>query len=283
MTLRAPAKINWTLRVVGRRPDGYHEIESLVAPVSLFDDLELVRRDDGAVKLTCDAEGVPTDGRNLVVKAALALRDAAGVSAGVSCRLTKRIPSGAGLGGGSSDAASTLLGLNRLWGLNWPVERLMPPGAAVGSDVCLFLPGGPVLMTGRGERVRRAVGWPGWVVLLLPGVEVSTAAVYAAYRAEDVGAEIRSSEPNGDGCSARDWMERTFNMLEAPAMRVCPLLADIAMKAAALAERTVRMSGSGSTLYTAFDTEAEAESFVGRVGKHLETRAVVVRPLNSVT
>lgn len=277
--LRAPAKINWTLRVVGRRPDGYHELESLVAPVSLFDELELIDRDDGRVTIACDVPGVPTDERNLVCKAALALRHAAGISQGVSCRLLKRIPSGAGLGGGSSDAAATLLGLNRMWCLNWPLERLLEVGARVGSDVCLFLPGGPVMMTGRGEHVRPAAGWSGWVVLLLPGYEVSTPAVYGAFASSGGDGASGSSEPVAQGCDAREWMNRTFNMLEPPAIRVCPPLGELMARAAELADRTVRMSGSGSTVYTAFDTQPEAETFAMRVSNQLGVRTEVVRPL----
>src|SRR5690606_25007264 len=147
--VRSPAKLNWTLRVLGPRPDGFHELESLVSAVSLHDELSFSSRPEGA-GITCDDPSVPTGSDNLITRAATALAQASGVSHGFTCRLTKRIPLGGGLGGGSSNAAATLRALNGFWGLNWPVERLMPVAASVGSDVAFFLHGGTAMMRGRG-------------------------------------------------------------------------------------------------------------------------------------
>lgn len=287
VTVHCPAKINWTLRVLGRRADGYHELESLVAPVSLGDDLRFVVRSEPGVKLICAAPGVPVDESNLIVRAARRLAEAGGIRSGLECTLTKRIPAGGGLGGGSSDAAATLMALNRLWHLELSGPRLMELAAELGSDVPLFLAGGPVVMRGRGERVEPVTpGWRGWVVLVFPGVFVSTAAVFKAWRADG---EAASGGPGAcradlawftEPCrSAVEWMERTFNMLEAPAREVCPLLGELADRLRPMAGRAVRMTGSGSTLFTAFDEEYEAEGFAARVRSELEIKAGVVRPI----
>lgn len=296
LTVRAPAKINWTLRVLGRRSDGYHDIESLVSPVSLYDDLSFSAAGEAGVRLFCDVPDVPVDENNLIIRAARRLAEVSRVSGGVECRLTKRIPVGGGLGGGSSNAASTLTALNRLWRLDWPVWRLAEVAAELGSDVPLFLHGGAVIMTGRGERIRPArLGWQGWVVLVFPGIPVSTAAVYKAWRP----AGERSSGPaSGAGhpgesepgvlspeqfaktpSGAVQWMEWTFNMLEEPALEVCPVLGELVRRLTAMASRPVRVSGSGSTLFTAFDSRDEAERMVDMVARELGLRAGVVRPI----
>lgn len=285
VTLRAPAKINWTLRVLGRRPDGYHELESLVSPVSLYDDLSFSVRPEPGVKLICGAPGVPLDESNLVVRAVRRVAELAGIHAGVECRLEKRIPVGGGLGGGSSNAASTLVALNALWRLNWSRQQLASVGAELGSDVPLFLHGGPVIMTGRGERIRPAeLGWWGWVVLVFPGIPVSTAAVYESWR---------EAHPSGSGgqtdtrppewfanapSGAVEWMEWTYNMLEAPAMKVCPALEELMRRLTGMANRPMRLSGSGSTLFTAFDEPGEADRFAAAVTKEVGLEAGVVRP-----
>lgn len=285
VTVRPPAKINWTLRVKGRRDDGFHEIESLVCPVSLHDSLTFTRRTDPGVELACDYSGIPTDQSNLIVKAARLLAEEAGASPGARADLTKRIPIGAGLGGGSSDAAFTLLALNRLWELDIPICRLMSLGAELGSDVCLFLTGGAVVMTGRGEHVRPVtVPWQGWIALVLPGTCVSTADVYRAWQAErdsvspdvDLGQLLaRRAETLG----AAEWMSSTFNMLEAPLHRLHPELGVLQQQVAALAGRPVRVSGSGSTLFTAFDRRDEAEQFAGGVRGRWGIEVEVVRPI----
>lgn len=266
LTVRSPAKINWNLRVLGRRDDGYHAIESLVSAVSLFDELTFHGRGDSAIRIACDLSSVPVDGRNLIWRAVELLRSASGYDGGVNCRLVKRIPVGGGLGGGSSNGASTLLALNRLWGLDWALERLGPIGESLGSDVPFFLAGGSAVIAGRGERVRRVqLGWRGWIVLLMPGIEVSTAEVYRRW-VPVAGSECRSSEGPSDAADSVQWMHRTFNMLEGPAFEVCPALRVLTDKAADLAGRPVRVSGSGSTLFTAFDAEAEARAFADQAG-----------------
>ena len=158
MRLAAHAKVNLTLEVLGMRPDGYHELRSVVTTIPLHDDVELLDAPAGEMTVEMSGDGmevphVPCE-ENLAVRAARALAAAAGVSRGVHIRIVKRIPVGAGLGGGSADAAAVLNGLNELWGLGLPKERLCEIGAEVGSDVPALVLGGMVLMEGRGERVR---------------------------------------------------------------------------------------------------------------------------------
>ena len=151
LRLIAPAKINWTLEVLGRRPDGFHEVKTILQTIDLADSLEL----ETAADLTLEAtgEGLPLPQENLTMRAARLLRERAGYSGGARMRLTKIIPIAAGLGGGSSDAAAALRGLDRLWGLALPHEQLVELAAEVGSDVPFFLQGGTALAERRGERI----------------------------------------------------------------------------------------------------------------------------------
>jgi 4-diphosphocytidyl-2-C-methyl-D-erythritol kinase len=178
LTLPARAKINLHLRVLFRRPDGYHELRTIFQTIDLADILTLTPRPDGELSLACDDPGVPTDDRNLCLRAARRLREAAGGS-GARIELAKRIPVQAGLGGGSSDAATTLLGLNRLWGLDRPVADLAEIGASLGADVPFFLRGGTALGVGRGDELAPLPDAPGGAVLVVsPPVAVSTAWAY---------------------------------------------------------------------------------------------------------
>ena len=181
LRLRVPCKINLYLEVVGRRPDGYHELRTVMQAVSLFDELELAPREDAAITLACSDPGVPSGEDNLVLRAARLLQGRRGVRQGADVVLRKTIPIGGGLGGGSADAAIALLGLANLWGLEAGREELTELAAAVGSDVAFFLSGGTALCEGRGERVRRVpCGAEFHYVLVAPPCSVSTRAVYAA-------------------------------------------------------------------------------------------------------
>ena len=241
MRIEAHAKINLTLEVLGTRPDGYHELRSIVAEIPLHDDVELVDAPAGEVTAEMTGDGVEVpfvpNEKNLAVRAARALAVAAGVSRGVRIRIVKRIPAGAGLGGGSADAAAVLKGLNELWGLGLPKERLCEIGAEVGSDVPALVLGGVVLMEGRGERVRAcdAGGTPAtpilWsrFVLRIPPVNASTARVYAEFREEDCG--------------------KCRNDLQPAACRLYPIIAETIAEMEAEGLEDVQMSGSGSAVF----------------------------------
>ena len=245
MRLAAHAKVNLTLEVLGTRPDGYHELRSVVTTIPLHDDVELLDAPAGEMTVEMSGDGmevphVPCE-ENLAVRAARALAAAAGVSRGVHIRIVKRIPVGAGLGGGSADAAAVLNGLNELWGLGLPKERLCEIGAEVGSDVPALVLGGMVLMEGRGERVRallqrarrplsQSVGpFDDNFVLRVPPVNASTARVYAEFREEDRG--------------------KCRNDLQPAACRLYPAIAETIAEMEAEGLGDVQMTGSGSAVF----------------------------------
>ena len=249
MRLAAHAKVNLTLEVLGTRPDGYHELRSVVTTIPLHDDVELLDAPAGEMTVEMSGDGmevphVPCE-ENLAVRAARALAAAAGVSRGVHIRIVKRIPVGAGLGGGSADAAAVLNGLNELWGMGLPKERLCEIGAEVGSDVPALVLGGMVLMEGRGERVRPMVRrarpttggsrscateseWSRFV-LRIPPVCASTARVYAEFRPEDCG--------------------KCRNDLQPAACRLYPAIAETIAEMEAEGLGDVQMTGSGSAVF----------------------------------
>ncbi|OWY37890.1 4-(cytidine 5'-diphospho)-2-C-methyl-D-erythritol kinase [Xenophilus sp. AP218F] len=173
----APAKLNLLLHVVGKRPDGYHLLETVFRFIDFSDTLELAARDDGAIELLTPTEGVPPE-QDLTVRAARLLQVHAGCPQGVSIRLHKRIPMGGGLGGGSSDAATVLLALNRLWRLDLPRGELQALGLRLGADVPVFVYGRNALATGVGEQLQAIELPEAWYVVIHPQVHVPTAKVF---------------------------------------------------------------------------------------------------------
>jgi 4-diphosphocytidyl-2-C-methyl-D-erythritol kinase len=239
----AHAKINVSLRVLGRRPDGYHDIDSLVVPVSLADTLTF--RFDPVLRLVTEgpfADQVPLDDTNLVVRAAGALAAAAGIYEGADILLHKRIPVAAGLGGGSADAAATLLGLNELWACDLEMESLRGVAARVGSDVPALLADGPVRIRGRGEIVEPATADPAWWILLPLPFEVS---VEDAYRWWD-----EDGGPPASGAAAND--------LQEPVARRHREVADAVQRLTWSGAVDVHMSGSGPTVVGRAGSEGEA-------------------------
>src|SRR6476469_7269340 len=175
----APAKVNLFLEVLGKRADGYHEIATLMLAIDLEDELDVAPAESGELSLTCDDPALPTGPENLVLKAASRLRAETGTSAGARIHLRKRIPWAAGLGGGSSDAAAALEGLNELWKLGLSTAALARVGSDIGSDVPFFLNGPAAWCTGRGEVVTPVkVGKPLDLVLVKPAEGLGTAEVY---------------------------------------------------------------------------------------------------------
>ena len=180
--LNSPCKVNLLLNILQRRADGFHELETVMHPVAYCDRLEFKRAGSG-VELTCSEAGLPVDGRNLVHRAATAFLEAVKISDGVRIHLEKRIPLAAGLGGGSGNAATTLLGLNELFGGPMTMEKLHELAAKLGSDINFFLQTGPALATGRGEKIEPLgpfAAMRGAAFLLIhPGFGISTAWVHA--------------------------------------------------------------------------------------------------------
>jgi len=284
LTRLAPAKLNLTLRVRGRRPDGFHEVESLVTRLDFGDELVVARHEDGCYALTCDDLALPADGSNLVLRAARVLARAAGVNHGAAFTLRKRIPTGAGLGGGSSDAAAALQALNEIWDLRWPPARLVELAALLGSDVPLFLHAPLCVVRGRGEHVEdRPERCLAWAVLLLPPLQCATPAVYAAW---DRRPPPTPERPPLESILAvlhdpAALMERLFNDLEPAAFDVAPELARLADSAAALAGGPVRMTGSGAALFRLVADHAAAEALAAEARARLGVRAEVARTATS--
>jgi len=245
----APAKLNCFLHVTGRRGDGYHTLESLFVALDYGDTLTLSRRDDGAVRRTRDLPGVAVED-DLAVRAARALQRETGTGYGVDIAVDKRIPQGGGLGGGSSDAATVLLALNRLWELGLSREALMRIGLALGADVPFFVFGAPAIARGVGERLTAVTLPPRWVCVLAPPVAVPTAAIFAA-------PELTRATPSAKMDVFSEGYGR--NDLQAVAVARFP---DIATALARLAARspTARMTGSGGCVFAWFASEAEASA-----------------------
>ena len=269
LTSPSPAKINLSLHIRPLRGDGFHELESLVAQIDLCDEVSVEARSDGQITLACDDPTIPTDDSNLAVRAAHALVEhcPGNQPPGVNTTLRKRIPAGAGLGGGSSNAATTLRLLNELWEANLLLTQLAAIGATLGSDVPLFL--GPKLcvMRGRGELIEpQRVELRSWVVLALPAVHCSTAAVYAAWdrlpnhpQRPPAGALLAHS---GD---VERLMAELFNDLEPAAFAVAPELGTLHARLQQHAGGPVRMTGSGSAFFRLFAEQDAAEAFARQV------------------
>ena len=178
LTLPAPAKLNLMLHILGRRPDGYHELQTIFQFLDYGDELSFALREDGEVRLQTEIEGVPHDS-NLIVKAARALKEQSGCEQGVDIWLKKVLPMGGGIGGGSSDAATTLLGLNHLWQLGWDEDRLAALGLKLGADVPVFVRGHAAFAEGVGEILTPVTPEEPWYVVLVPQVSVSTAEIFS--------------------------------------------------------------------------------------------------------
>ncbi len=260
VVVEAPAKLNLFFEVLGRRSDGYHDIETLVIPIDRYDWLYFGPRDDGQVTFACrqvssfvDPAGlndVPDGPENLVVRAVELLRRRAGVSPGAGVRLVKQIPSAAGLGGGSSDAAAALAAANELWRLGWSWKALADLGAELGSDVPLFFAQGPAICRGRGERVEPVAAPGPWhFVVVRPPAGLSTAAVY---RACQPGSPPRSVEPlrrSFQQGNLREVGRLLFNRLEPAAESLSPWIGRLrgALDAADCVGSL--MSGSGTCCF----------------------------------
>lgn len=266
----SPCKVNLILNILGKRPDGFHELETVMHPVNLFDELAFERGGAG-IQLTCDEPSLPVDSKNLVYRAAEAFLKRQNLNAGVRIHLKKRIPLAAGLGGGSGNAATALLGMNELFGSPLPVNALADIAATLGSDIPFFLHNQPALATGRGEKVQVVDNFPilrGKAFFLIhPGFGISTPWSYQNLarfpealngrpgRAQALITQLRA----GDLKAANT---EFYNSLEAPAFDKFPILAlykEFLRDHGALFSL---MSGSGSTTFAIFENLAAAQAMV---------------------
>jgi 4-diphosphocytidyl-2-C-methyl-D-erythritol kinase len=276
----APAKINLFLEILGKRPDGYHEIATLMAAIRLYDTLVFKEDPAGAIHLSCNQNKLSTGPDNLIVRAANLLRETTGCRRGTNIRLVKRIPMSAGLAGGSTDAAATLAGLNELWRLGLNQVQLAELAATLGSDVPFFF-GGPIAWcTGRGEVVTPLHGTKALdLVLLCPPFGLATRDVYQKVTVpakprggEDICRAVREGDIEGIG-------RALFNRLEEPAEELCPELRGYKNRLADQKPAGVLMSGSGSTLFALCRTRAEARRVARqlRLGPEEEATVLLVR------
>ena len=262
MTIRVKsyAKINWTLDVLFKREDGFHELRTIYQTISLHDTLRLTET-SGAVEIACDDERVPLDESNLAYKAAVRLREAARVTAGARIEITKRIPVAAGLGGGSSNAAATLLGLARLWRVSLSERALFEVAASLGSDVPLFLIGGTVLGVGRGEEVYPLESVICDELLLTnAGVAVSTATAYAGLSRLTRQEALRIMPFTLFAAKAICELPlAAANDLEETVIAAHPEIAEVKRRLKSCGARHVLMSGSGGTVWAVFDNSETNE------------------------
>jgi len=266
MQVLAPAKINVSLKILRRRDDGFHEIETLITPITLCDQIEIEKSDSSSeIEFHCDDPSVPAGDDNLIVRAARAFFAATKLKRAISIELKKKIPHGAGLGGGSSDAASTLLALNELFNTNLPREALAKIAETVGSDVPFFIFKSAALCKGRGElvtplRLKDKLS----LLLLKPEFRVSTAWAYSHWR--------DSLEIPGVSYAAQEFAGQIFlNDLECPVFHKFIFLAQLKMWL--LKQREVGatlMSGSGSTIFAVLRARADADFLARRAKSELD-------------
>jgi 4-diphosphocytidyl-2-C-methyl-D-erythritol kinase len=281
-SLLAPAKINFTLEVLGKRRDGYHEVRMLMAGVSLFDKLSFEPRPDLLLECSQSPSGLDCGASNLIVKAARLLQKRSGKTLGARIRLDKEIPLGAGLAGGSADAAAALLGLNRLWQLDYDLGVLRKLGAMLGSDIPFCLESGWAIASGRGEKLKPfSQRKKFYLVLLNPGFEVSTK---WAYQNVDKGPSSRRnlSALVYEALSQKDF-ERVnkiaLNDLERVTAREYPEIGQMRQNLTDLGALVTRMSGSGPTVWALFKDEASSK----KAEKSLKNKYKFVSAVSTIT
>ena len=292
----APAKVNLTLEILGRRPDGYHELRSVLMPVGLFDTVRLEETEDPGVEVEMRAEGVDLSGmsgENIALRAARLFEKRTGVTRGARIQITKRIPLGGGLGGGSADAAAVLRGLQKLRGVRVKRAELLGMAAELGSDVPALVLGGAVLMTGRGERVRRIRVPPGrgmWMVVANDGTHCATGEVYAHYARKQseifpltkgggLSHTIAAPVRGGDVASTAAALH---NGLQEVVFSQHPSVAALAHRLAAAGGEGVLVSGSGASVFALVRGKRHGEEVRKRLGSRVWSVLVQTLP-DSVT
>lgn len=258
LSLPAPAKLNRMLHIVGRRDDGYHELQTVFQFLDHGDTLHFRPRDDGAIHLTPAIAGIDHD-TNLIVRAARLLQHASGTHLGVDIHLDKRLPMGGGLGGGSSDAATTLLALDRLWSLDLGLLRLAELGLSLGADIPVFVHGRSAWAEGIGERLIPVTLDTPWFVVIHPGQEIATPAVFSH-------PELTRDTPPISMARALQGGRAWRNDCEAVVRRLSPDVAHALDWLSAFGP--AMLTGTGSCLFCPLTSERQADSILRRVGSH---------------
>jgi len=265
LKILSPAKVNLHLRVLRKREDNYHDLATLMQKISLYDELEFCPSDRG-IHLQCPGTSLPENEDNIVFRAADKILSLAGCSSGVSITIHKKIPLAAGLGGGSSNAAMTLLALNELFRLNFSNEELRKIGSTLGADVPFFLFHGPAWAFGIGDRLEGAPDIPSvWFVLVNPGFEVSTKVIFEKLNLGLTNEVIHYSIPRF--LTMADVVAGLSNDLESVTLKRHPSLQDIKDSLLSVGAAGALMSGSGPTLFGIFNTEDGAKKAEAVLGK----------------
>jgi 4-diphosphocytidyl-2-C-methyl-D-erythritol kinase len=271
LTVAAPAKVNLFLHIAGRRADGYHSLESLFVLIDWCDTITLTRRADAEIVRVRDVAGIP-EAEDLAVRAAHALRDATASRNGVTIEIVKRIPQGAGLGGGSSDAASVLLALNRLWSLRLPRSELASIGASLGADIPFFVGGESALARGIGDMLTPVSTPMYWLALAIPSIRVATSRVFGALQSTPMSPVSLTPVPP----SAKiDVFSEGYgrNDLEATASALFAVIGK-ARTALSQASPNARMTGSGGCVFATFSSERDARDALRHLPQEIEGRVV---------
>ncbi len=265
ISIPSPAKINLFLEIVGRRPDGYHEIESIMQLVDFCDEVRLRRRQHG-IRIQVSGAELPEGRGNLAFRAAALALEAARISDGVEIQLVKRIPVAGGLGGGSSNAAAVLLGVTRLFELEWPGDTLRGLASQLGSDVPFFLCDGPAVARGRGEMLTALAPWPPqWIVLANPGVQISTAWAYREASSKLTGRQGRVTLPTLIAGEPLGWPPVwAFNRLEEVVLPHRPEISALKTLLQDAGGLPVLMSGSGASVFAVTPDAAAAGALAAR-------------------
>jgi 4-diphosphocytidyl-2-C-methyl-D-erythritol kinase len=275
--LKAPAKVNYRLDVLGKRPDGYHDLRMVMQRIDLCDDITIARSETPGVRVVCGRNGVPDGPGNIAWRAADALLKASGRSDGLDIAIAKHIPVAAGLGGGSSDAATVLMGVNELLGLGLTTERLMEIGVTLGADVPFFVFGKTALAEGIGEHLSPIDDIPQvWLVLINPNIHVSTAWVYQSLQlTSDRTADTipRLYQGVSDICAILS------NDLEAVTIRRFPVIREIKERLLAAGAAGSLMSGSGPTVFGLFAAENDARKAAAQIAEEHDWFITAIRTL----
>jgi len=277
LTLKAPAKVNYRLDVLRRRPDGYHDLRMIMQRIDLCDEITITLSDTPGIRVSCGSDGVPDGPENIAWRAANALLSLSDREAGIDIAITKNIPVAAGLGGGSSDAATVLLGVNELLGLGLATERLMEIGVTLGADVPFFVFGKTALAEGIGEILTAIESVPPlWLVIVNPNIPVSTAWVYQSLRL--------TGEQNGDTIprffkGVDDVCAVLANDLEPVTIGKYPVIGEIKERLIAEGAAGALMSGSGPTVFGLFEVEEEARRAARSIARAVDWFVTTVRAL----
>ena len=282
ITVHAPAKVNLILRILDRRADGYHNLWSIMQTVALEDALQInLKSDSQQIQLQCDSEQLAADRSNLVYRAAAAVLDRAKMTVGLEIRLAKKIPMGAGLGGGSSDAAATILGLNHVLMLGWSTAQMADVGQPLGSDIPFFFYAPCASVSGRGETVRAvAIDGTRWAVLVNPGFGVETK--WAYQQLATMRGSVRPLSPRHAGLERqRDvtWAQiiaAAENDFELPVFAQHGLLREIKETLLASGAEVALLSGSGVTVFGLFHDEATARRAGGQFSPQQNFKVFIV-------